>query len=297
MPGSRNIAQLLDLGERVLQDSTHIFEDHDNRQEAEELLAFTLDVDLEEEDLDLDGDVTQRQQERYLSMVARRAGGEPFPFIVGRIEFYGLDLKVWPGAFVPRPSSELTVDRAVKRIGRKRSPVVVDVCSGAGPIALGIADEVKSAQVWGLDIQEEGLEQGRKNARRLAIRNVHFRRGDMYEPLPEKLRGKVDAITGHVPYVPTGELEDLPSEVREHEPIFTLSDESEDGLGLMRKAVEGAVDWLAPGGWLLLEMSDDLSETVREMCRGVGLEDHGHASDEDGLSIVVEARKGTSQRG
>ena len=294
MAGSRNIAQLLDLGERVLQDSTHIFEDHDNRQEAEELLAFTLDVDLEDEDLDLDGDVTQRQQERYLSLIARRAGGEPFPFIVGRIEFYGLDLKVWPGAFVPRPSSELTVDRAVKRIGRKRSPVVVDVCSGAGPIALGIADEVKGADVWGLDIQEEGLEQGRKNARRLGIRNVSFRRGDMYEPLPEKLRGQVDVITGHVPYVPKGEIEDLPSEVREHEPLYTLSDESDDGLTLMRRAISEAPAWLKPGGWLMLEVSDDLGDRLLKMSKKAGLEPVGVASDDDDLSVVVEARKSSS---
>src|ERR671914_673024 len=107
MPGPINVKELVDLGERVLSDSTHIFEDHDNRREAEELLAFCLDIDPE--DLESELEIPPRTRQRFLSLVARRAGGEPFPVITGHIEFYGLDLKVRPGAFVPRPSSELTV--------------------------------------------------------------------------------------------------------------------------------------------------------------------------------------------
>ena len=212
------------------------------------------------------------------------------PVLTGRIEFYGLDLQVRAGAFVPRPSSELTVDRAVMRMRRKRKPVVVDVCSGAAPIALAIADEMPSAEVWALDIQREGLDQGRANAKRLGISNLRFRTGDMYEPLPHRLRGKVDLITAHVPYVPPHELDDLPAEVREHEPIFTLTDHSDDGLGLMRRAVAEGSEWLKPGGWLLLEMSDDLVSKAKRMCRSAGFEDARVASDDDDLSVVVEAR-------
>lgn len=289
MSEPRTVAQLLTLGERVLADSKHIFEDHDRSREAEELLAFALHV--EPEDLDDPEETTRREAERYLSLIARRAGGEPFPHLVGRIEFYGLDLKVKPGPFVPRPSSELLVDRAVRKLRRRPKPVVVDVCTGAGPIALAIGDELPEAEVWAADIDEAGLAQGRHNARRLSIRNVRFKAGDMFGPLPARLEGVVDVITGHVPYVPPEELDDLPAEIREHEPVFTLSDESDDGLLLMGRAIAEAPRWLKPGGWLLLEVSDDLEAKLLRMCRKAGLEGKGAASDSDRLSIVVEARK------
>jgi release factor glutamine methyltransferase len=289
MTEPKTVAGLIDLGERVLADSTHIFEDHDNRREAEELLAFCLELSPEE--LDPEAELPARPRQRYLSLVARRAGGEPFPVITGHIEFYGLDLEVRPGAFVPRPSSELTVARAARRLhGRKGAPVVVDLCTGAGPIAIALADEFANAEVWGADIDPKGLAQARANARRLGIDNVRFARGDMYEAVPRRLRGAVDVITGHIPYVPPDEVDDLPSEVKEHEPAFMLTDASSDGLELIRGAVADAPRWLKPGGWLLLEVSEDLGTKLRRLYRRAGLEDRGVASDADRLSVVVEGR-------
>src|SRR5918996_6592211 len=278
MSGPRTVAELLDLGERVLTDSSHIFEDHDNRREAEDLLAFCLNVEIG--DLKPDAVPTRRTRERFLSLVARRAGGEPFPHLTGTIEFYGLRLEVRPGPFVPRPSSELTVERAVRRVRRRKDPLVLDVCTGAGPIAIAIADDVPSAQVWGTDIDDDGLTQARRNARRLEVPNVTFRRGDMYGALPKRLRGAFDVITGHIPYVPIDELEDLPTEVRGYEPIFTLSDQSSDGLDLIRIAIAEAPEWLKPGGWLLLEVSDDLPRKLQRLMRKAGIDPVGVASDE-----------------
>ena len=295
MTGPKTVAAILDVGERVLEDSSHIFEEHDRRREAEELLAHCLEVDPG--DWDDDFEPSPRLRERFLSFVARRAAGEPFPFITGRVEFYGLELKVRPGAFVPRPSSELTVSRATRRLRSRSHPVVVDVCTGSGPIALAIADQVPHGEVWGADILDEGLRQARNNARALGIHNVTFRRGDMYGALPSRLRGRVDMITGHIPYVPSEEVDDLPSEVREHEPLDTLTDRSRDGLSLMRRAIFEAPDWLKPRGWLLLEVADDdLVTKVRRICRRAGLEVVSVASDDDRLSLVVEARQNRSRR-
>ncbi|MEA2451358.1 MAG: release factor glutamine methyltransferase [Actinomycetota bacterium] len=298
MSEPKSVKELLELGERVLADSSARFEDHDDLYEARQLLASALRItDDEAEDLPDDLEPPLRLRERYLSYIARRADGEPQPFIRGKIEFFGLELKVRPGAFVPRPSSELTVERAVKKLKGRKHPIVVDVATGAGPIALAIADEVPSADVWGTDIQEEGLKMGRENARGLGIKNVTLKRGDMYGALPDRLKGKVDVITGHVPYVPLGELDDLPSEVKDHEPVFTLTDHSDDGLSLIKHAIDGSVDLLKPGGWLLLEMSDDTAPLIKKSVKRAGLEDYHVATDDDGLSVVVEARMPGSRRG
>lgn len=289
MSEPKTVDELLNLGTRVLEDSTHIFEDHDNRAEAETLLAMVLDED-DLDDVPDDYEPPRRDRERFLALVARRAGGEPFPFLTGKIEIYGLEFVVKPGAFVPRPSSELTIDLAVKKLKRKRNPVVIDVCTGAGPIAIGIAHELPTADVYGCDIDAGGLAQGRMNARLLDVPNVTFKKGDMYGPLPSRLKGTVDLITGHVPYVPIDELDDLPAEVREYEPIYTLTDQSGDGLGLMRRAVAESVEWLKPGGVLMLEMSDDITKKVARMAQKAGFTDLKIRSDDDGLSVVVEGR-------
>ena len=288
MSDLRTVGELLRIGERVLDDSSHIFEDHDNEESARELLALVLKT--EPNKLKAKQEVKPSLRDKYLALIARRAAGEPMPFLLGYIEFYGLHLKVKRGAFVPRPSSELIVDRAVRRLKRKKDATVVDVCTGAAPIALAIADEMPEAEVFGTDILAEGLTQGRANARALGIGNVTLKQGDMYGALPSRLRGKVDLITAHVPYVPLGEVEDLPSEVVEHEPELTLTDSTDDGTGLMEIAVSHAREWLKPDGWLLLEMSEDFAPKAKKLFKRYGLVDRGVASDDDGLSIVAEAQ-------
>ena len=283
------VEELLRVGTRVLSDSTAIFEDHDNEDEARQLLALTLDID--EDELDDEDEPTRRQREKFLSLIARRAAGEPMPFLRGFIDFYGLEIRVQPGAFVPRPSSELTVDEALKKLGRARQPTVVDVCAGVGPIGMAVAHEKPGAKVWALDISEEGCRQGRANARRLGIKNVTFGAGDMYEPLPVKYHGEVDMIVAHVPYVPAHEVEDLPDEVKVYEPMDTLTDSSDDGLFLMRRAVMEGAELLKSGGWLLLEMSDDMVAKAKRLYRAAGFRDVDVVSDDDDLSVVVEARK------
>lgn len=288
MAEPKTVDELLDTAELVMSDSTHIFEDHDNRQEAVELMAHVLDVD--EDELDMDEVPSGALRNRFLALTTRRAAGEPLPFLVGHIVFYGLELKVRPGPFVPRPSSELTVDRALKRLKKKKDPVFVDVATGSGPIALAVAAEIPSAEVWGTDIDANGIAQARGNAKLLEVDNVSFKVGDMYNALPKRLSGRVDVIAGHVPYVPAHELEDLPREVRWYEPVHTLSDQTAEGLYLMRRAIAESTEWLRPGGWLLLEVSDDLIGRIKKLARASGFEHQGVADDEDGLSVVVESR-------
>ncbi len=165
------------------------------------------------------------------------------------------------------------MEQASRRLRGKRSPVAVDVATGIGPIALAIAAAVPRAKVYGVDISREALRQAKRNARDLGLRNVEFHRGDMLGPLPRHLRGAVDVITAHVPYVPREEVASLPLEVRGFEPEDTLTDYSEHGLGLLTRVVEEAPEWLRPRGWVLLEVSPDFARGVRGLLLRHGYRD------------------------
>jgi methylase of polypeptide subunit release factors len=117
----------------------------------------------------------------------------------------------------------------------------------------------------------------------------------MYGGLPDRLKRDVDVIVGYIPYIPPAEIRDMPSETREYDPLYSLTDLSYDGFGLMRRAISESLQWLEPGGWLLLEIDEETAPKLREMCDYAGLENMGTASDERKITVVVESRK-TSAR-
>ena len=267
MTEARTAAELIEEGEARLRRSPAI--DHwpndRERTEAEALLAFVLRLDPERE-VPEDGWVVEAaRRRRYRDLVRRRAGGEPMPHILGWMTFRGLRLRVRPGAFVPRPSTEFLAFQAVRRLQRRRRPVAVDLATGMGPVALAVANEVRKADVHGTDLSEDAIRLARDNARRLGRRNVTFHTGDLLGALPRRLRGSVDVITLHPPYVPRAEVRDLPLEVRGFEPKATLTDFSVHGLGLVERAAAEGGEWLRPGGWLLIEVSPDRARAVRSL--------------------------------
>lgn len=266
---------LIREGERRLKRSPAIDHWPADREwrDAAALLAAALGLDDAEEPEDLDAEVAPRRATRFRRLVRRRAGGEPMAHITGWTAFRGLHMRIRPGAFVPRQSSEWTVEQTVRRLRPRPRPVHVDLATGVGPIAIAVADEVPKADVHGTDLLATGLRQARANAADLGIRNVSFHTGDLFDPLPRRLRGAVDLVTYHGPYVARGEVEDLPLEVRGFEPERTLTDFSEHGLELMTRAVHEARRWLVPGGWLLIEVSPDRSRTVRGLMQRAGYRD------------------------
>ena len=260
---------LIDWAERVLLDSDAIdhWQKERERIDAEELLEFALGHDF-----DLEDDVPLPVQGRFEKMVIRRATGEPTQLIKGYTEFRGLKLIQRPGTFTPRDSSEFLAEQAIKRIRRRKDPVVVDMACGTGPVALAVKHEVPAATVYGADIAADAIRDARANARKLGI-GAKFVCGDMFQPLPKGLRGKVDAITIHPPYVAKGELRDLPDEIKLFEPVHVLTDGSKEGMGLVEMTVAAAPEWLGPGGWLLIEVSPDRARAVMSVMRRGGLED------------------------
>lgn len=257
--------------------------------EAEALLAHVLGLD-DPDDLDPDESVDARRAARFRALVRRRAGGEPMAHILGYARFRDLELIVRPGAFVPRQSSEFLAEQAVRRLRRRAKPVLVDLATGAGPVALAVAHEVPRADVHGTDLLDVGLRHARENARALGLRNARFYRGDLYGPLPGRLKGRVDVVAIHPPYVPKGEIEDLPLEIRGFEPVEVLTDHSEHGLDLVERTAEEGWDWLRPGGWILIEVSPDRARPVKGVLQRHGYREVRSTRGWPDVTRVVVAR-------
>ena len=267
---------LIDWAERVLLDSEAIdhWQKERERIEAEELLMWVLGHDFELED-----DISLADQAKFEPLIARRATGEPNQLITGVVDFRGMELIVHPGTFIPRDSSEFLARQAVKKLKRrKRGGVLVDMACGTGPVALAAANEVENVTVVGADLSPEAIKNARANARKLGLK-AKFVESDLFSAVPVSLRGRVDVVTLHPPYVAKEEMEELPDEIRLFEPMIVLSDGSDDGLGLVHDTVAASLEWLRPGGSMMIEVSPDRSKSVAKAMRKGGLEDVESTTD------------------
>lgn len=199
------------------------------------------------------------------AMVGQRVAGLPLEHVLGWAEFRGLRIAVGPGVFVPRPRTEFLVEQALALAGPR--PVVVDLCCGSGALAVAVAAEVDVAELHAADVDQGALRYARRNVG-TAGGQVHA--GDLYEALPESLRGRVTLLLANVPYVPTGEVGLLPPEASKHEPRIAL-DGGPDGLGVLRRVAAGAGGWLAPGGHLLSETSERQAPVAAGILADCGL--------------------------
>ena len=262
-----NAAEILDRAVRTLEASPAI--DHWQRDreaiEAEDLLCYTLGVD----DVDPDDEVPSGARRRFERMIARRADGEPVQLIKGFAVFRGLEILARPGVFVPRDSTEFLAEQAVRRLRRRPRPILVDVATGGGTVALAVANEVRGVRAYGSDISRDAIRVARRNAERLGLRAT-FLVGDLFGAFPSGLRGTADVVTLHPPYVARQEVRELPDEIRRWEPAHTLTDQSRDGLGLVGRTAAEAGGWLKPGGWLLVEVSPDRARAVGAVMRRHG---------------------------
>lgn len=215
------------------------------------------------------------------AMVDRRVAGLPLEQVLGWAEFCGLRITVAPGVFVPRRRTEFLVRQAaaVARPG----DVIVDLCCGAGAIGAALAAAVDRAEVHATDIDPATV--------RCARRNVpgpwgHVYQGDLYEPLPVRLRGRVGILVANVPYVPSGEIGFLPPEARAHEPRVAL-DGGPDGLDVLRRVAAGAPQWLKPGGHLLIETTERQAPSAQAAFAASGLTTRVAGSDDLDATVVI----------
>jgi release factor glutamine methyltransferase len=223
-------------------------------------------------------------------MVDRRAAGLPLEQVVGWAEFCGLRIAVAPGVFVPRRRTEFLVRQAIALARPAAGPagplVVVDLCCGSGAVGAALAAALGPVELHAADIDPAAVACARRN---LAPVGGRVYQGDLYEPLPAALHGRVDILAANVPYIPTGEIELLPAEARDHEPRTAL-DGGGDGLDVLRRVAAAAPRWLAPGGHLLSETSDRQASAAVAALAGSGLVPRMARSEELAATVVIGTR-------
>ncbi len=193
-----------------------------------------------------------------VAMVERRAGGLPLEHVIGWAEFCGVRIAVDPGVFVPRHRTEFLVEQAAALA--QSGAVVVDLCCGSGAIGVALAAKRDGIELHAADIDPTAV----RCARRNVSTGGHVYAGDLYDPLPAALQGRVDLLVANTPYVPTEAIEMLPREARMYEPRVAL-DGGADGLDVQRRVAAEAPLWLTPGGHLLVESSERQAPLTAEI--------------------------------
>ena len=223
------------------------------------------------------------------AMVDQRVSGLPLEQVLGWAEFCGLKIAVDPGVFVPRRRTEFLVGQAAALAPPQA--VVVDLCCGSGAIGAALAATLDRIELHAADIDPAAVRCARRN---VATAGGQVHEGDLYQPLPAALRGRVDVLVASTPYVPTEEIGLLPREARMHEPRVAL-DGGADGLEVLRRVAGQAPRWLAPGGHLLAETSQAQGPAAAEIVARAGLIARLASSGELNATVIIGTRGAREQ--
>ena len=215
-----------------------------------------------------------------LTWAARRMAGEPLEYVVGWASFAGLRVAVDPGVFVPRRRSELLVEVAT----REPAAVVVDLCCGSGALGAAVADRWPGGEVWAVDSDPAAVACARRN-----LPPERVRGGDLFDALPEDLRGRVDLLLVNAPYVPTDAIAEMPREARDHEHRVAL-DGGPDGLDVQRRVLAGAPAWLAAHARLVVETGRSEADRTAGLVTAAGFTASIVTDDEVGGTVVLGTR-------
>jgi len=260
------------------------------RLEAQLLLAHVLRCSKMDLLLRHEEQPTETQRGEYRTLIQRRVDGFPVAYLIGSREFYLLPFEVTPAVLVPRPETETLVAEALRLLKPLEQPKALDLCTGSGCIGISVAHQKADATVTAADVSPDALDVARRNASKHGVANrMHFTQGDLFAALPPG--SLFHAILCNPPYVTPGELANLAPDVREHEPRLAL-DGGPDGLAFYRRIAAEVEGFLAPGGFLLLEIGATQDAAVAALlAERAGLEVGKVLKDAAGLPRVVAARR------
>ena len=232
------------------------------RREGNSLLALALEKDKTFLIAHPEYELSDEEEQRFQNFLSRRASREPFQYIAGKQEFYRLDFEVDRNVLIPRPETELIVESAIEILETKKNSMFCEVGIGSGCIAVSILYRVETARAVGLDISHEALEIAARNAATHNVLNrLSLQISDVFENLKDE---KFDLIVSNPPYIPSQEIENLQTEVRDFEPIVALTD-GKEGLSIIEKIIVESPKFLNEAGYLLLEIGFGQAGSAREM--------------------------------
>ncbi len=200
-----------------------------------------------------EGVVPPRREQLFFRLIRERLAGRPLAYVTGRKEFWSMSFRVSTAVLIPRPETEMLVERVLTLSGRGRE-TILDMGTGSGNIAIALARELPAASLTAADISLRALRLARRNAESQGVGGIEFVRSNVFSAF-RGTRRQFDFIVSNPPYIARGEWDSLPAEVREHEPRRALL-AGETGLEFIRRLIRGARRFLRPGGWLIFEMGE-----------------------------------------
>ncbi|MBR5420415.1 MAG: peptide chain release factor N(5)-glutamine methyltransferase [Lachnospiraceae bacterium] len=253
------------------------------RLDARLLLEQVCNTQRQELYLHPDRLLSAEEEKLYSEFLERRSGREPLQYILGKQFFFGEEYAVSPAVLIPRADTECLVEKALS-FGVEGKQVL-DLCTGSGCILFSVLKRAKGSSGVGTDLSKEALEQAEKNREKLQV-DAKLYYGDLFEALPEELKGSFDFLLSNPPYIPSGEIEELMPEVSRFEPRMAL-DGGADGLELYRRIAGGAGEWLKSGGRILLEIGSTQAEELAALLEAAGFSETEVIKDHAGLDRVV----------
>ena len=257
------------------------------RREASSLLRYILDRDAAFLIAHPEYVLTGAESGKYEDAIRRREQREPFQLIVGRQEFYRLGFEVEAGVLIPRPETEILVERAVDILGKVDKPKILEIGVGTGCISISILNSMKTATAVGVDISDQALDLAARNSKELGVADrLELLCSDLFEQVGER---RFDMIVSNPPYVPVGDRESLQPEVVQYDPHAALFG-GEEGLDVIRRIAADAPAHLATDGYLLMEIGHGLAESVKELFGSGPWKDVELINDLQGIERTLVAR-------
>jgi len=263
------------------------------RTNVELLLGAVLNKSKVDLYLDRDRILTSDEIDQFHQCIKERISGRPVQYIIGTVEFFGLEFKVDQRVLIPRPETETLVEVVIEQLANKEKPRIIDLGTGSGAIAISLAANLQSSFIYATDVSKEALEVAKENALRNKVESqIEFLWGDLFEPLKKgNFEGQIDCVVSNPPYVSKDELETLPKEVKDYEPIVALESEK-DGLFFHKKIIESSLDFLSKGGILAMEVGLGQANKVADLIRNQkDLKKTEIKKDLGGIKRIVVSRK------
>ncbi len=274
------------------------------RLDSEVLLAHLLKLDRVGLYLNFDRPLSKEELSSFREIVKRRGSREPLQYITGNQEFWSLDFKVTPDVLIPRPDTEILVEEALK-VARgqgagasENRPLILDLCTGSGCIAISLAHEMKNSVVYAVDASEAALSIAKENAEKNGVQDrITYLKGDLYgalenrPPTTDHRPLLFDLIVSNPPYIKIIDIPNIQPEVRDYEPRMAV-DGGTEGLDFYKRIVAHAPNHLLPYGWLMVEVGEGQADAVSKMMANTGaFEGISTVKDLAGIERVVKAHK------